>query len=136
MKAKTPRQFEKEAERALAVEFKKQGLVYGFKTLSSGFLYHKAGEFFFSAIYDAKMSDTGEMNIELTCYAKPYAYDDVFWDITDTQECKSNGDSLRANGAFTCRSYNFGKISLPYADAESGAHAASQAYIKQCDEFL
>ena len=85
----------KRIEKEIVTEARKMG-----HRAQTGYIYWKYGEYFI-IIDTIVIPKNGVMH--LTIFIKKYIYDDLFWDIFKTDECKSK-QSLRAIGAFSAPS--------------------------------
>lgn len=104
----------RELDKQLSKFMRSKAKDFNYKIISQ-IVYQKRKAFFVSSLFSIIMRDE-KRYIELYNFTKPYAYDDVFWDILGMEENKKGPTSLRAIGAFTAPSIIIGTDYIEIAD--------------------
>lgn len=118
------RLYEKEIQKII----KKQSVLKGLKIVSNC-IYSKIEDFFIYAVYFVQFKNEG-YELVLRINIKPYAYDDLFWELLNMTDNITPKDSLRANGAFACPSLEWKEIAYEIVSMDSVEEVVSNAILE------
>ena len=106
--------------------------VAGGRTIDACY-YTKINEYFITSLAFVCFID-GKHEIHFRTEVKPYAYDNIFWDVIDMSDNAKQPESLRANGAFVSPSVQI--VEIPYCiDDDSELEQVCKKGILEINEI-
>lgn len=107
----------RETEKAILASLRKKSKKQKFKVISNC-LYKVENDYFIHAVYWSHY-EGNQWTLVLRMNIKAYKYDDLFWRVFEMPENIIAKESLRANGAFVCPSFNWAEKSYEINSLES-----------------
>ena len=107
----------REIEKEIMTNIKQEAKKQKFKVISNC-IYKVVGEYFVNAVFWLQ-SNEDKWTLSLRMNIKSYNYDNLFWEIFEMLENINAKESLRANGAFVCPSYQWDEKSYEVSTLDS-----------------